>query len=91
MDDVRFHHQKPHTRSPIEKRSVVIRGHKTSVSLEWQFWQGVKDAALDKGVTIQCVVNVIDAERTHGNLSSAIRLFVLDYYKQQVMVKKKAA
>jgi len=56
-------------KSPVVKRSIVIAGHKTSVSLEDAFWQGLKQIA------------TIDTERRQGNLSSAIRLFVLDYYR----------
>ncbi len=65
-------------KSRIIKRSIVIAGHKTSVSLEDAFWQVLKDIALARAVTLSALVAAIDAQRQHGNLSSAIRLFVLD-------------
>lgn len=71
-------------KSPVVKRSIVIAGHKTSVSLEDAFWRGLKDVASRRGVTLSEVVAKIDAERVQGNLSSAIRLFVLDHYRGSV-------
>jgi len=68
-------------KSPVIKRSIVIAGHKTSVSLEDAFWRGLKDIAASQGVTLAELVGAIDSERRHGNLSSAIRLFVLDHYR----------
>ncbi len=68
-------------KSPVVKRSVVIAGHKTSVSLEDAFWQGLKDIAASRQMTLSEVLGSIDSERKHGNLSSAIRLFVLDHYQ----------
>ena len=70
-------------KSPVVKRSIVVAGHKTSVSLEDAFWQGLKDIAIARQVTLSDLVASIDAERRHGNLSSAIRLFVLDHYRGQ--------
>lgn len=64
--------------SHVVKRSIVIRGHKTSVSLEQQFWDELCSIARHRGETIGGLVGDIDASRRHGNLSSAIRLFVLD-------------
>jgi len=60
------------------KRSIVIHGHKTSVSLEDPFWRCLKEIALGERLTLSKVVATIDQARRHGNLSSAIRLFVLD-------------
>ena len=68
-------------KSPVIKRSIVIAGHKTSVSLEDAFWKGLKDIADDREVTLSDLVSSIDTDRQHGNLSSAIRLFVLDHYR----------
>ncbi len=68
-------------KSPVVKRSIVIAGHKTSVSLEDAFWKALKDIAVGRQMTLSELVGAIDAERQHGNLSSALRLFVLDYYK----------
>jgi predicted DNA-binding ribbon-helix-helix protein len=68
-------------KSPVVKRSIVIAGHKTSVSLEDAFWQGLKQIAGDRGLTLSDLVATIDTDRRQGNLSSAIRLFVLDFYR----------
>ena len=70
-------------KSPVVKRSIVIAGHKTSVSLEDAFWRGLKDIATSRRVTLSALVGSIDSERKHGNLSSAIRLFVLNHYQAQ--------
>jgi predicted DNA-binding ribbon-helix-helix protein len=71
-------------KSPVVKRSIVIAGHKTSVSLEDAFWKGLKEIAGGREMTLSDLVAAIDSERQHGNLSSAIRLFVLDFYRQQL-------
>jgi len=68
-------------KSPVVKRSIVIAGHKTSVSLEDAFWKGLKEIADDRNMTLSDMVANIDSQRRHGNLSSAIRLFVLDHYR----------
>jgi predicted DNA-binding ribbon-helix-helix protein len=68
-------------KSPVIKRSIVIAGHKTSVSLEDEFWKGLKDIAIARHVTLSNMVASIDSERRHGNLSSAIRLYVLNHYR----------
>ena len=68
-------------KSPVIKRSIVIAGHKTSVSLEDAFWKGLKDIAVRRQLTLSDLVATIDSGRPHGNLSSAIRLFVLNYYQ----------
>jgi predicted DNA-binding ribbon-helix-helix protein len=68
-------------KSPVVKRSIVIGGHKTSVSLEDAFWQGLKQIAAERDMTLSDLVATIDTDRRQGNLSSAIRLFVLDYYR----------
>lgn len=71
-------------KSPVVKRSIVIASHKTSVSLEDAFWTGLKDIATGRSMTLSELVAAIDSERRHGNLSSAIRLFVLDHYRSQI-------
>ncbi len=68
-------------KSPVVKRSIVIAGHKTSVSLEDAFWRGLKEIATGREMTLSDLVASIDTDRRHGNLSSAIRLFVLDHYR----------
>lgn len=65
-------------KSLVMKRSVVIEGHKTSVSLEDAFWLGLKELAHDDRTSVASMVADIDTQRRQGNLSSAIRLFVLD-------------
>ncbi len=71
-------------KSPVIKRSIVIAGHKTSVSLEDAFWRGLKEIANGREMTLSDLVASIDTDRRHGNLSSAIRLFVLDHYRAQI-------
>ena len=71
-------------KSPVVKRSIVIAGHKTSVSLEDAFWKGLKEIASGRDKTLSDLVAAIDSERQHGNLSSAIRLYVLDFYRNQL-------
>lgn len=70
-------------KSPVVKRSIVIAGHKTSVSLEDAFWTCLKEIAGGRKITLSDLVASIDTDRRAGNLSSAIRLFVLDYYRTQ--------
>ena len=68
-------------KSSVIKRSIRIDGHKTSVSLEDAFWRGLKEIARGQQATLSNVVAEIDKSRQHGNLSSAIRLFVLDWVR----------
>ncbi len=72
-------------KSLVVKRSIVIAGHKTSVSLEDAFWSELKDIAEQKDQTLSTVVGDIDTHRHQGNLSSAIRLFVLDNARSRAM------
>ena len=65
-------------KSLVVKRSIVIAGHKTSVSLEDAFWNGLKEIAQGQHMTLSNMVGDIDKLRRQGNLSSALRLFVLD-------------
>jgi len=67
----------------IVKRSVVIGGRKTSISIEEPFWNSFKDMTTTRGMTLSKLVAAIDAERTQSNLSSALRSFVLDHYRDQ--------
>jgi predicted DNA-binding ribbon-helix-helix protein len=71
-------------KSPVVKRSIVIAGHKTSVSLEDAFWRGLKEIATGRGLTLSEMVGGIDSARAQGNLSSTLRLFVLDHYRAQI-------
>jgi predicted DNA-binding ribbon-helix-helix protein len=70
--------------SLVLKRSIVIGGHKTSVSLEDAFWSGLKDIASARDLTLSALLAEIDTGRANGNLSSAIRLFVLGHYRAMV-------
>ena len=70
-------------KSPVVKRSIILAGHKTSVSLEDAFWEGLKDIAKAQRKTLSDLVTRIDTDREHGNLSSALRLFVLNHYQAQ--------
>jgi predicted DNA-binding ribbon-helix-helix protein len=63
----------------VKKRSIVIAGRRTSVSIEEAFWDASKEIADEKGVPLCDLVEKIDRERRQANLSSAIRLFVLDH------------
>jgi len=72
----------------MNRRSSNVRlfsaGHKTSVSLEDEFWKGLKEIADKRLVNLSTLVDTIDAQRQQGNLSSAVRLFVLEYYRSQI-------
>lgn len=68
-------------RSAIVKRSIVLHGHKTSVSLEDAFWAGLREIAKSRDMTMSAVVGDIDNKRQSGNLSSMIRLFVLEFVR----------
>jgi predicted DNA-binding ribbon-helix-helix protein len=77
-------------KSPVVKRSIVIAGHKTSVSLEDAFWKGLKEIAMGRHLTLSEMVSAIDSGRAHGNLSSALRLFVLDHYRALIGIEADA-
>jgi predicted DNA-binding ribbon-helix-helix protein len=68
--------------SPV-KRSILINGQKTSISLEDAFWSTLKDIAHERRVSLSHLIASIDANR-QSNLSSSIRLFVLEFYKDRV-------
>jgi predicted DNA-binding ribbon-helix-helix protein len=70
-------------KSTVIKHSVVLAGHKTSVSLEDAFWRALKEIANSRRMTLSQLVAGIDSDRQHGNLSSAIRLFVFGIYREQ--------
>jgi predicted DNA-binding ribbon-helix-helix protein len=74
---------KPSKRSSVLKRSIVVAGHKTSVSLEDAFWKSLKEIAGQRYMTLAQLVAMIDGNREHANLSSAIRLFVLGVYQDR--------
>jgi predicted DNA-binding ribbon-helix-helix protein len=68
-------------KSTVVKRSIILAGHKTSVSLEDAFWRGLKDIATKRRMTMSDLISSIDLDRQQGNLSSALRLFVLNHYQ----------
>jgi predicted DNA-binding ribbon-helix-helix protein len=71
-------------KSSIVKHSVVVGGHHTSISLEDAFWTALKEIASERDLSVSDLVAAIDSERQLGNLSSAIRLFVLDLSRGQI-------
>jgi predicted DNA-binding ribbon-helix-helix protein len=71
--------------SLVVQRSVVVAGHKTSVTLEGAFWNALKEIAAARNIRVSELVKTIKIEHRRGrNLSSAIRLFILDYYQRLV-------
>jgi predicted DNA-binding ribbon-helix-helix protein len=67
--------------STVIKRSIVVAGHKTSVSLEDSFWIGLKEIARDSHLTLSKLVNKVDTERVNANLSSALRVYVFQHFR----------
>ncbi len=67
----------------VIKRSIVLDGHKTSVSLENEFWHGLREAAVRENTSLSTLVGKIDRERSSCNLSSAIRVYVFNYFRAQ--------
>ena len=76
-------------KSSVAKRSVTIAGHKTSITLEDAFWSGLKEIADRRDILVSDLLAAIDSEREEGNLSSAICLFVLDCYRNQLLEQVK--
>lgn len=75
-------------RSLVIKRSVVIKNHKTSISLEDAFWKDLKEIARGRETTLSQLLSFIDSNRVSGSLSSTIRLFVLEYFRAQWAMDK---
>lgn len=69
----------------VVKRSVVVEGHKTSVSLEDAFWASLKEIATRRGLSLSMQIASIDQHRQTSNLSSAIRLYILEYYRSRTI------
>lgn len=74
----------------VKKRSVVVGGHRTSISLEQAFWEALQLLAARNGRTISQMVSDIDAART-GNLSSAIRIWILERARQGLLQPEETA
>jgi predicted DNA-binding ribbon-helix-helix protein len=70
-------------KSLIKRRTVAVGRLKTSVSLEDEFWKSLREVADKRGETLSHLVATIDRSRRFDNLSSAIRLFILEFYKDQ--------
>ena len=70
-------------KTSVAKRSIVLQGHKTSVSLESQFWDGLREIAARKKMPMPALLMEIDAGRQNANLSSAIRIFVFEYFRNR--------
>jgi predicted DNA-binding ribbon-helix-helix protein len=75
-------------KTTVVKHSVVIARHKTSVSLEDEFWSGLKVIAGERDMKLWELLNFIDSHRQCSNLSSEIRLFVLDHYRRVAKHKR---
>jgi predicted DNA-binding ribbon-helix-helix protein len=74
--------------SVIKKRSIIITRHKTSISLEDEFWESLREIAKGRGEPLSQLIADIDEGRQFANLSSAIRLFILRYYRDQLDQQK---
>ena len=70
--------------SAVKRRSTVIGGHKTSISLEDIFWASLREIARERATTVSKLIGLLDAARGVGNLSSTVRVFVLDHYRNNV-------
>lgn len=78
-------------KSVIIKRSIVLNGHKTSVSLENEFWEGLRQIADTQKFKVSALVQRIDRERTNRNLSSAIRIFVFNHFRERLANERASA
>jgi predicted DNA-binding ribbon-helix-helix protein len=78
-------------KSAVIKRSVVVSRHKTSISLEDAFWRDLRDIARAQGSTISELIEEIEGSRQYGNLSSAIRLFVLEHFRTKSNFMQRAS
>ena len=80
------------TKRSVTKRSIAVDGHKTSVTIEDTFWNGLKEIAHFQRVKVPDLIAAIDAKRNKNNLSSAIRVFVLEHFRtKQAHVKTPAS
>jgi len=78
-------------KTAIIKRSIVLDGHKTSVSLENEFWDGLREIADRNRANVSSLVRQIDHQRTAGNLSSAIRVYVFNHYRSLIKPEQTTA
>jgi predicted DNA-binding ribbon-helix-helix protein len=77
-------------KSSVVNRSIKVAGHRTSATLEDKFWKALREIAASRNTTLSDLIGAIDSERQLGNLSSAIRLFVLDFYRDQISEAQQA-
>lgn len=70
----------------MQKRSLTIAGHRTSIALEPEFWTGLEEIASARGVGLVALIMQIDEQRTSANLSSAVRTAVLEFYRLKASV-----
>ena len=87
----RVHPPQGRKNSSVVKRSVIRNGHKSSISLEDQFWDALREIADHEHMAISALVATIDHGRTTNNLSSAIRVHVLDYFRRSDKPKPAAS
>ena len=74
----------------MDKRSLSIAGHRTSIALEPEFWAALEAMAAQSGQTLAGLIRSIDETRTTDNLSSAVRLAVLGWYQRELTAVKTA-
>ena len=75
----------------MQKRSLTIAGHRTSLALEPEFWDGLEAMAAASDLPLPQLIQQIDETRSSGNLSSEVRLAVLHWYRQQAEAAKATA
>ncbi len=68
-----------------QKRSITVAGHRTSITLENDFWESLKDIAKIRGQSVNTLIAEIDAGQP-DNLSSALRVFILEFYKKRSLI-----
>jgi predicted DNA-binding ribbon-helix-helix protein len=73
--------RKPPIKSLVVKQSVSINGHHSSVSIEGAFWKALKEIAVAQNISANALISKIDSEREAANLSSAIRVYVVEHYR----------
>jgi predicted DNA-binding ribbon-helix-helix protein len=69
------------------KRSVTIRGHRTSITLEDAFWRALRDVSQAEARTVPAIIGEIDAGRGSSSLSAAIRVYLLEYFRRGPMAR----
>lgn len=67
----------------MEKRSLTLAGHRTSLALEPEFWAALEAIAAERGVSVAGQIGEIDRARAAPNLSSAVRIAILDWYRDR--------